>query len=455
MLTLRAASRICLSAPLVLVFFWMMPSAQPACAQAAASDAHLELVIVLSRHGVRSPLTAQADLDKFSASPWPTWEVAPGILTTHGYQLMKMFGSWDRTKFAGEGLLAPTGCADAEHVTILADTDERTRETGKALSEGMFPGCNVGVHSQPDGVTDPLFSTRKPGVRSDRSSSMGWKAGAGNPDPALVAAAIAGRIGGDPNNLTETYRPQLAALDRILSGCGHLPPKPQRTSIFDIPTSLKPGSGDSPIAASGPIVTASTLAENLLLEYTQGMSDADTGWGCLDGATLRFVMQANIAAWNFQDRTPTVARAYASNLLEHIRATMEQSVSGKPVSGALGKPGDRLVILVGHDTNIVTVAGALGIDWIADGRVDDSPPGAALIFELWRSAKSGPFVRVAFTAQTLEQMRRSVPLTTANPPAEAPIFVPACSRPDLSCTWDSFSAAMRQATDPAYVGALP
>jgi 4-phytase/acid phosphatase len=441
MLTFRAALRLCLSAPLVSLFFCVLPPAQPACAQAAAPDAHLELVIVLSRHGVRSPLTAQADLDKFSASPWPTWEVAPGILTDHGYQLMKGFGAWDRTKFAGEGLLAPTGCADAAHVTILADIDERTRETGKALAEGMFPDCKIEVHSRPDGVTDPLFSPRKANV--------------GNPDPALVVAAIAGRIGGEPNNLTETYRPQLSALDRILSGCGRLPINPHRTSIFDLPASLKPGSGDSPVAARGPLVTASTLIENLLLEYTQGMSDADTGWGCLDGATLRFLMQANIAAWNYQDRTPAFARTYASNLIDHIRRTMEQSVSGKLVQGAIGKPGDRLVILVGHDTNIVTVAGALGIDWIADGRVDDSPPGGALIFELWRSAKSGPFVRVAFTAQTLEQMRNSVPLTAANPPVVAPIFVPACSRPDLSCTWDSFSAAMRQATDLAYVTALP
>jgi 4-phytase / acid phosphatase len=439
MLTLRAASRLCLSAPFPLLFFCILPPAQTACAQAAAPDAHLELVVVLSRHGVRSPLTAQTDLDKFSASPWPAWDVAPGILTAHGYQLMKEFGNWDRTKFAGEGLLEPSGCADAAHVTIVADTDERTRETGRALSEGMFPGCKISVHSQPDGATDPLFSPRKANV--------------GNPDPALAAAAIAGRIGGDPANLTETYRSQLVALDRILSGCGHFPPNPKRTSIFDIPAGPKAGSSP-PFEARGPVFTSSTLAENLLLEYTQGMSDADTGWGCLDGATLRFVMQANIAAWNYQDRTPTVARAYASNLLEHVRATLEQRAIGKPVPGALGKPGDRMVILVGHDTNIVTVAGALGIDWIADGRVDDSPPGGALIFELWRSRETGPFVRVAFTAQTLEQMRKSEPLTAANPPAEAPIFVAACSRPDLSCTWDSFSAAMRQATDPAYVSAL-
>ena len=441
MLTLRAASRLCLSAPLVLVFFCMLPPAQPARAQAAAPDAHLELVIVLSRHGVRPPLTAPGDLDKFSASPWPKWDVAPGILTAHGYQLMKMFGTWDRTKFVGEGLLAPSGCADAAYVTIVADTDERTRETGRALSEGMFPGCNIEVHSRPDGTVDPLFSPRRANV--------------GSPDPALAAAAIAGRIGNNPANLTEAYRPQLTALDHILSGCGHLPPNPQRTSIFDIPVSLTPGTGDSAVSARGPFITGSTLAENLLLEYAQGMSDADTGWGCLDGATLRFIMQANVASWNYQYRSPVIARINASNLLDHIRATMEQSVSGKPVQGAIGKPDDRLVILVGHDSNIVTVAGALGIDWIADGRADDPSPGGALVFELWRSATSGPFVRVAFTAQTLEQMRKSEPLTAANPPAEAPIFVPACGRPDLSCTWDAFSAAMRQATDAAYVSVLP
>ncbi len=414
---------------------------QPSCAQAPARNASLQLVIMLTRHGVRSPLTAQADLNKFSAAPWPRWDVAPGMLTAHGYQLMRIFGAWDRARLSGQGLVAPSGCADAAHVTILADVDERTRESGKALAEGMFPDCKIEVRSQPDGTVDPLFSPRKAGI--------------GHPDTALAAAAIAGRIGDGPANLAETYRPQLATLDRILSGCGRLPPNPRRTSIFDIPASLTPGTGESPASARGPLISGATLAENLLLEYTEGMSPADTGWGCLDGATLRYIMQANVAEWNYDDRTPAIARMYASNLLDHIRSTMEQSATGKRSPGALGNPGDRLLILIGHDTNIATVAGALGIDWIADGRADDSPPGGALIFELWRSPTAGAFVRVSFTTQTLEQMRDSEPLTPANPPAEAPIFVPACSGPDLSCTWGSFSTAMRQATDPAYVTTQP
>ncbi len=172
MLTPRFASRPFTIVPLSFVLFSIL-LVQPCGAQTAAHDAKLQMVIVLSRHGVRSPLTAQADLDKYSAAPWPKWEVAPGILTAHGYQLMKMFGNWDRTKFAAEGLFAPTGCDDAGHVTILADTDERTRETGKALAEGIFPNCNIEVHSRPDGVTDPLFSPRKADV--------------GHPDPGLAA----------------------------------------------------------------------------------------------------------------------------------------------------------------------------------------------------------------------------------------------------------------------------
>jgi 4-phytase/acid phosphatase len=198
----------------------------------------------------------------------------------------------------------------------------------------------------------------------------------------------------------------------------------------------------------------STFAENLLLEYTQGMSDA--GWGCLNGATLRYLMQLDTAAWDYSSRTSTISRMNAANLLDHIERTMEQGASGQAVVGAVGKPGDKLVILVGHDSNISAVAGALHIDWVLDGRVDDTPPGGALLFELWRPRDGGkPFVRLEYIAQTLEQMRNSEALTPRNPPAVAPIFVPGCSRQDLSCTWEGFSATMRASIDPAYVAAQP
>lgn len=436
-MNLRVALRLFLGA------LCLMPSTWPVSAQSAAtsvdrSNADLQFVVILSRHGVRSPLTSQDELDSYSAAPWPKWDVAPGIQTAHGDELIQILGGWDRAKLIDEGLLPPTGCGEAAHVTILADNDQRTRATGKDLADSIFPGCAIPVHSHSDDGTDPLFRTPESHVI--------------HPDPSVESAAIRGRIGSNPNNLTEAYRSQLEVLDRVLSGCGHGPANPHRNSIFDSPANISAKSG----ALHGPVMEGGTLAENLLLEYTQGMSEADTGWGCLDGATLRTIMQLDTANWDYGRRTPAIARAHASNLLDHILRTMQQNVEGKPVAGAVGKPGDRLVILVGHDTNIVTVAGSLGINWILDGRVDDTPPGGELIFELWRSRADGKLsVRLFYRAQTLEQMRKAEPLSPANPPTEAPIFVPGCSQSDLSCTWDGFSAALHQAIDPAYVLAQP
>jgi 4-phytase / acid phosphatase len=127
------------------------------------------------------------------------------------------------------------------------------------------------------------------------------------------------------------------------------------------------------------------------------------------------------------------------------------SATAKPLAGAGGKPGDRLLLLVGHDTNIATVAGALNLDWIIDGRRNDTPPGGALIFQLWRSSSGAESVRIYYTAQTLMQMRGAQKLTLANPPLRVPVFVPGCSRADMSCTLDGFAAATQRAINPAFV----
>ncbi|HTW78997.1 MAG TPA: histidine-type phosphatase [Terracidiphilus sp.] len=426
---------------------------QPAAAQGTSvkgstslTGEKLQYAIYLSRHGVRSPTKKADEYQKYSSAPWPEWPVQPGYLTPHGYELMKLFGAYDRVKLAGEGLLAPSGCEDAAHVTILADGDQRTRETGKALAEGLMPGCGVQTHALAEGTEDPLFH--------------GMTAEAADLDPALAVAAIGGRIGGDPGNITEAYRPQLAALDKILAGCGKVAvTNSNRTPLFDIPAVLEKGKGDHGAELRGPLATASTLSENLLLEYTQGMSETELGWGCLDEAALREAMQLHEAEEDYADRTPAIARMHASDLLDRIAKSLEQNATGKVLAGAKGKPDDRVLLLVGHDTNIATVAGVLGLDWIIDGRRDDTPPGGALVFELWRADGGSYSVRIFYTAQTLDQMREATPLTAANPPARVPVFVPGCAVATAqgaagpACSLESFEAAVQRSIDPAYVEA--
>jgi 4-phytase/acid phosphatase len=85
-----------------------------------------------------------------------------------------------------------------------------------------------------------------------------------------------------------------------------------------------------------------------------------------------------------------------------------------------------------------------------DGRRDDTPPGGALIFELWRDAAKYS-VRVYFSAQTLEQMRSASPLTQKDPPQRVPLLLPGCSAQDLACPLPAFIETVNQVIDGNYV----
>jgi 4-phytase/acid phosphatase len=298
-----------------------------------------------------------------------------------------------------------------------------------------MPGCNLPVESLPEGVNDPLFHP------------LGDAAVQTN--PAIAKAAIAGRIGYDPDNLTQAYRQQIAALDQVLATCGAAPASnPSRVSLFDIPATLSEGKGDRGADLKGPLNTASTLSENLLLEYAEGMDSASVGWGCVHHSEIESMMALHEAATDFTQRTPEIARAQASNLLDHIRLSIQQAADQRPIHGALGNPLDRALFLIGHDTNQENIAGLLYLSWIIDGRRDDTPPGSALIFELWRNDVNGQYsVRAYFTGQTLEQMRMDTPLTLSNPAQRVPIFIPGCSEADMSCPLDNFLRLLDQSVD--------
>jgi 4-phytase/acid phosphatase len=163
-------------------------------------------------------------------------------------------------------------------------------------------------------------------------------------------------------------------------------------------------------------------------------------------------MELHTAATDFTERTPLMAQIGVSNLLVHINDALEQAVTQETIPGAPSKPSDRALFLIGHDTNLTNVAGLLNLSWIADGRRDDTPPGGALIFELWQDSKTREFsVRTYFTVQTLEQMRSSATLTLDNPPERVPVILPTCSREDSSCTWSAFSQTIKLAIDSRYV----
>jgi 4-phytase/acid phosphatase len=84
--------------------------------------------------------------------------------------------------------------------------------------------------------------------------------------------------------------------------------------------------------------------------------------------------------------------------------------------------------------------------------MNDTPPGAALVFEMWKQrGDASYYVRTYFTSQTLDQMRNATPLSLVHPPESVPVFIPDCGRADGSCEWEAFQQAIHRGIDSAFV----
>ena len=229
-----------------------------------------------------------------------------------------------------------------------------------------------------------------------------------------------------------------------------------KASVADLPIEVVPD-GKSPglVTITGPLLIGQRCTEIFLLEYAEGMPLADVGWGRVNPRVLTELMRLHSVGFDLTEGTFYIAQEKASNLASHIGRTLEQAVKRAPVSGALGNPDTRLVVLAGHDTNLRNIAGLLGLSWWLDGtQREPTLPGGALVFELRRSRDDGRYsVRTIYVSQTLEQVRNLEPLGLENPPAVAPIFIPQCSgaAPGYDVPIERFQALLDRVIDRDFV----
>ncbi len=181
----------------------------------------------------------------------------------------------------------------------------------------------------------------------------------------------------------------------------------------------------------------------------------DLGWGRLTEENLASVLKIHAAEAELTRRTPYLARARGSNLLAHVMHSIEQAATGTAVPGALGNPGDKVLLVSCHDTNLSNISGILRLSWHLTGYVpDETPPGGALIFSLWWDGDSKQYiVRAQFVAQTLDQMRNSASLTISSPPAQQDVAIPGCSAGSQSdkCAWPLFKTVVERGIDPQFI----
>jgi len=246
----------------------------------------------------------------------------------------------------------------------------------------MAPGCGVAAVHGPEGEVDPLFDSL----------------GQCPVDVAASKAAILEAAGG----MFETSAVR-NALDRL------------QTIVAPEACSGGPGAclkGESQLVAGkdgaklqGPLSVGATLAENLLLEYAEGLPAKDVGWGrAASTEAVAEVMPAHEREADLTRRTPYIAARRGGVMAASILAAL----SGE-ASPYFGKDAT-VIAFAGHDTNLSNMAGVFGLDWRLADQPDSTAPATTLAFELWRDRKTGSLsVKPVLFYEPLEQLRTLQP----------------------------------------------
>ncbi|XP_041970749.1 glucose-1-phosphatase-like [Aricia agestis] len=294
----------------------------------------LEKALIFSRHNIREPVTDNNLKEIVDIWPASTYT---GQLTPKGANLEKhmgeYIGNWLKTK-----KLVPN-CPSDDSVYIYANTLQRTTETAKAFVDGAFPNCDVKVHSIDPDQMDPVFNT------SYRNTPPQTKN--------LVAEEM-------ENNLNKLdLKGAYVELDKLLDiSDASICQEHRICSFANSSDKICYEIGKEP-ELIGPLKYGNEIVDAYLMAYYEGFAMESVG----DFENLeRLLGEISRASLNVFSHSPYLARLAAKVLLDYI---CDELLSDT-----------KLVLMVGHDTNIQSLVDALDIEeFTLPDQVEKTPIG--------------------------------------------------------------------------------
>lgn len=368
-----------------------------AVAQTPTSDGYvLDKVVQVSRHGVRPPTASNEKLlTKVTERHWPVWLVPFGNLTGHGYTGAVEMGRYRGDVLRSAGLL-PKGCPDAKQILAHASPMQRTKATAQALLDGLFPGCGF----QPtfvSGNQDPLF----------QANEMPFAA----LDPEKARAQILQALGGSVEAAQARYKPYEEQLKEVACLPGADCPYGKEKWVLE-------QNAKGRFSIKG-LSAGANMGEVFRLEYSQGLPLEKVAFGhARTAAEVSSLMVLTKAKYDFLNDIPYIASRGASELMNQISLELKQGTSLAGQADASTPPDVPLMLLVAHDTNISYLRTMLGFGWkLGDYIENNIPPVGTLQFERYKDVKTGEyFLRIAFEAQSMDQIRSLTPLSGTEKP---------------------------------------
>ena len=303
-----------------------------------------------------------------------------------------------------EGLYGEAQAPDPLQTLILANSMQRTVETGRAFATGFSPD-------------DP--------IETDYDKTVKW----GSMSPVFDDVST---------KFSETIKAKvLAEADQVCypgdfkSAIDQLEIDAQKiTEVLDMKDSPACQQHDTcsfyftnsniilhlqwmPRILGGNIYFAQVVSSNLVLQYYDMPETKGTIFGhpvTLDD--LRAIGRIK-DMWCFLCMGfPTVGRDVAHNLLIKIKEEMNDSTR-------------KLSYLIGHDSNMATLVGALDLErYELEGTPEiKTPLGGKITFEIWNDADDNAYVALNYVYQNVDQILDMTTLSMEEPPMIHPLRI--------------------------------
>jgi len=392
-----ALALICLGTPTIL-------NAQAQRSQEFKDKYKLKEAVVLSRHNIRSPLSdSKSDLGRMTPHEWTKWSAGKSELTSRGGALETMMGQYFRKWAVDAGMFPENYTPTADDLNIIANSMQRCIATAQYFSSGFMPVGGVRVnHRYTPSKMDPLFNPQLTKV-----------------SPEFVATAMEqiNAMGGKKGivGINEAIAPNYEFIQEVMD------------------------TKDSPMAKSNdPKLKDFTNynTEIVLEKFKEPSMKAGSALKDLNAASDAFILQ-------YYEEPDSVKAAFGKKLtrdqwsqLAHIKDVYQDVLFTAPIVAVnvanpliqymydeLLSPDRKFTFLVGHDSNLSSVATALGVEEyeLPDAIEKKTPIGSKIVIEKFEGADGQEYAVINIVYQTVDQLRNMELLSLDNPPMIYPL----------------------------------
>lgn len=364
----------------------------------------LEEAVVLSRHNIRSPLSdSTSTLGRMTPHKWTKWSDGKSELTSRGGALETMMGQYFRKWAVDAGLFPENYEPTADDLNVIANSMQRCIATAQYFTSGFMPVGNVRVyHRFTPSKMDPLFNPQLTKV-NPRFKEEAMK----------QIAAMGGKKG--IRGINEAIEPDYELITEVLDVDASPMAKandPELKALKNYDTEVVLEQWKEPALKSGSALKElNSASDAFILQYYEEPDTVKAGFGHV----LTRDQWAQLARIKdtYQDvlfTAPIVAVNVARPLVQYMY-------------DELRSPARKFTFLVGHDSNLSSVATALGVDEyeLPEAIEKKTPIGSKIVVEKFMGADGKEYADINLVYQSVDQLRNMELLSPENPPMIYPL----------------------------------